>query len=246
MSSSDPIDLLYGGMDQLGPGSDVETLRVLGLLPRRDFGLVVDAGCGTGRQTLVLARAGLTVKAVDAHQPFLDRLMARARDANLEDRIETCCLDMALIPDRYRRIDLLWSEGAAYSIGFQNALSTWAPALSPGGLAVVSELSWLTDRPPAVAAEFFRTGYPEMRSVEANQAVVRQAGYRLLETHLLPPSGWVQGYYDQLKPRASALLDHPEPAVRQAAGEVLAEIDVFDASEGSYGYVFFVLERSGD
>src|SRR5918993_1413425 len=45
-----------GDRTELGPGDDAETLAVLRALPRRPAGLVVDAGCGSGRQTLVLAR----------------------------------------------------------------------------------------------------------------------------------------------------------------------------------------------
>jgi trans-aconitate methyltransferase len=51
-----PIDLLFGGMEKLAPGGDIHTLKVLHLLPRQQFQVVVDAGCGAGRQTLVLAR----------------------------------------------------------------------------------------------------------------------------------------------------------------------------------------------
>jgi hypothetical protein len=45
-------------------------------------------------------------------------------------------MDMKDIPQVFQGIDLLWSEGAAYNIGFANALATWAPALAPGGLRV--------------------------------------------------------------------------------------------------------------
>ena len=43
--------------------------------------------------------------------------------------------------------DLLWSEGAAYNIGFANALATWATAIDPGGFAV-GELSWIREEAP--------------------------------------------------------------------------------------------------
>jgi hypothetical protein len=55
MKSHDPIELLFGGMEKLGPGDDAHTLEVLRLLPKQDFRVVVDAGCGRGRQTLALA-----------------------------------------------------------------------------------------------------------------------------------------------------------------------------------------------
>jgi hypothetical protein len=55
MNDSDPITLLFGGMEKLSPGSNADTLHVLHLLPKQAFRVVVDAGSGTGRQTLALA-----------------------------------------------------------------------------------------------------------------------------------------------------------------------------------------------
>jgi trans-aconitate methyltransferase len=73
MNGSDPIGLLFGGMEKLGPGGNAQTLAVLRLLPKQQFRVVVDAGCGTGRQTLALAKElGTLVHAVDSYEPFLD------------------------------------------------------------------------------------------------------------------------------------------------------------------------------
>jgi hypothetical protein len=41
--TANPIDLMFGGMEKLGPGSNEDTLHVLRLLPRRRFSVVVDA-----------------------------------------------------------------------------------------------------------------------------------------------------------------------------------------------------------
>src|SRR5262245_17708351 len=126
MSASDPISLLFGGMEKLGPGSDADTLHVLRLLPTRQFRLVVDAGCGTGRQTLGLARElGTVIHAIDSHEPFLNDLVRRAGEANVGHLVPPHCMDMKDIPQRFREVDLLWSEGAAYNIGFARALATW-------------------------------------------------------------------------------------------------------------------------
>src|SRR5262249_32694887 len=147
-----PIDLLFVCMEKLGPGDNAQTSHVLGLLPKQTIRVVVDAGCGTGRQTLVLARElGTLIHAVDSYQPCLDGLVRRANDAQLAYFVRPHCLDMRDIPQVFPAIDLLWSEGAAYNIGFANALTIWQPALVPGGLAVVSELCWLKEQaPPAV------------------------------------------------------------------------------------------------
>jgi SAM-dependent methyltransferase len=245
MKSHDPIELLFGGMEKLGPGDDAHTLEVLRLLPKQDFRVVVDAGCGRGRQTLALAKTlGTVVHAVDSYEPFLNDLMRRAQDAKLEHFVEAHCMDMKDIPRVFPDIDLLWSEGAAYNIGFSHALASWASAITPGGFAVVSELSWLKADPPDPVRQFFRSGYPDMQSVPDNVAAAERAGYKVLATHTLPPPAWVDGYYDVLAPRAKELLDHPDPAVRDFAAETAREIEVFQLSQESYGYVFYVLQRA--
>jgi cyclopropane fatty-acyl-phospholipid synthase-like methyltransferase len=244
-SAVDPFDVLFAGLDKLGPGDDTHTRYVLQLLPHRKFRTVVDAGCGTGRQTLVLARELDTViHAVDSRASFLEQLSQRARMANLERRVQTHCMDMKDIPTVFQDIELLWSEGAAYSIGFANAFSTWARAIVPGGLVVASELSWLQDPASDAVREFFRTGYPDMQSIEQNIAAIEQAGYRVLTTHKLPSQAWIDGYYDALEPRARQMLDHPDAAVRALSAETLQEIEIFQRSGESYGYVFYVAQRA--
>jgi cyclopropane fatty-acyl-phospholipid synthase-like methyltransferase len=204
-----PVDLLFGGMEKLAPGDNAHTQHVLRLLSRKRFRLVVDAGSGTGRQTVALAKElGTRVHAVDTHQPFLDELVQRARDAGVEHLVQAHHIDMKDIPRAFQDIDLLWSEGAAYNIGFPHALAIWHPALAADGLAVISELSWLKERPPHAVREFFRSGYPEMRSVNQNVAVAKQAGYQLLTTHTLPAEAWV----DWLLRRSRAACAGPRGA----------------------------------
>jgi SAM-dependent methyltransferase len=172
VNNYDPIELLFGGMEKLGPGGNTHTLHVLHLLPKQRFNVIVDAGCGTGRQTLVLARELDTpIHAVDSYQPFLNDLLRRAAVAGNQHLVQVHCMDMNDIAGIFHDIELLWSEGAAYNIGFSNALAAWAPALNPEGFAVISELSWLRDRIPESVKEFFLSGYPDMHTVEQNVVV---------------------------------------------------------------------------
>ena len=85
MNTYNPIDLLFGGMEKLGPGGNVHTLHVLHLLPTQRFPVIVDAGCGTGRQTIVLAQAlGTLMHALDTYAPFLHDLTQRAKVAGAD------------------------------------------------------------------------------------------------------------------------------------------------------------------
>lgn len=245
MSMSNPIDLLFGGMSKLGPGSDVHTRWALRLLPRSQFEVIVDAGCGAGRQTLVLAKELATlIHAVDSYEPFLSHLNQQANDAGVGRFVQTHCMDMKDIPTVFQQVDLLWSEGAAYNIGFANALAKWAVAIRPGGFLVVSELSWLRKEAPNVVREFFQNGYPDMQTVQRNVQIAEASGYKSLETYTLPDEAWVDGYYEILQPRAKVLLNHPDESVREFALETIKEIEIFEQSERSYGYVFHILQRA--
>jgi SAM-dependent methyltransferase len=246
MKAPNPVDLLFAEMDKLSPGDDSLSLYVLRSLPEHRFEVVVDAGCGAGRQTFVLADELKTqIHAVDSYQPFLDRLRQRAKEKGVARLVRTHCMDMKDIPSVFPTIDLLWAEGAAYNVGFANALTTWARAIRPDGFVVVNELCWLReDKIPDAVKEFFQSGYPEMQSVEQNIQTAEEAGYTLFNTYTLPKETWEKDYYDLLEPRAKSLLNHSDVAVRDFAIETLKEIETFKISEDSYGYVFYVLQRS--
>jgi SAM-dependent methyltransferase len=244
MKTPNPFDLLFADMDKLSPGDDSLTRYVLRSLPQHRFEVVVDAGCGTGRQTMVLARELATpIQAVDSYQPFLNRLERRAQETGLDNLVQINCMDMKDIPSLFPTIDLLWAEGAAYNIGFGNALATWAKALKPNGFAVVTELCWLREQIPDPITEFFRLAYPAMQSVPQNIAAAEKAGYQIFNIHTLPEEAWIQDYYDVLEPRAKSLANHSDVAVRDFAIETLREIEMFKISKGSYGYVFYLLQR---
>jgi cyclopropane fatty-acyl-phospholipid synthase-like methyltransferase len=245
MKTPNPIDLLFADMDKLSPSDNSFSLYVLHSLPKHRFEVVVDAGCGAGRQTMVLAgELGTPIQAVDSYQPFLNRLKRRAKERGIAHLVRTHCMDMKDIPSVFPNIDLLWAEGAAYNIGFANALITWAQGIKPDGFAVVSELCWLREEIPEPVREFFRSGYPEMQSVPQNIEMAEEAGYEIFNIYTLPQEAWVEDYYDILEPRAKSLVNHSDPAVRDFVVETLKEIETFRISEDSYGYVFYVLQRS--
>ncbi|CAB1368794.1 Serine/threonine-protein kinase HipA (fragment) [Denitratisoma oestradiolicum] len=72
-------------MEKLGPGSDADTLHVLATIPRNSFDVIVDAGSGTGPQTLALVRQLQTlVHAVDTSEKYLNSLVRRVQALGLE------------------------------------------------------------------------------------------------------------------------------------------------------------------
>jgi SAM-dependent methyltransferase len=242
---SEAIFRLFEGLPRQGPGSDActrEALRRLGALPAAPR--VLDLGCGGGRSTLVLAETLRTrVIAVDNHQPFLEQLRSAARERGLEHLIETRCADMAAPGARPGSVDLLWSEGAIYFLGFEEGLRLWRPLLAPGGHVAVSECSWLSADPPAEVAAFFRTGYPGMAGIEENAERARAAGFDVVDRFTLPPAAWWDEYYTPLEARMARLAPKAPAELAGVISETRREIELYRRHGDSYGYVFYLLRR---
>ncbi|HWB07746.1 MAG TPA: class I SAM-dependent methyltransferase [Pirellulales bacterium] len=240
------IDRLHADLPRGGPGSEECTLRALSELPAmRSSPTVLDLGCGTGPQTLVLAKSlGVKVVAIDLHHPSLERLEATAREHGLDHLIETRCVDFSQLDVMAGSVDLIWSEGAAYVLGFEEALNRWRDLLAPDGSMAVSECSWLIDSPPAEVRQFWDSAYPAMRSVAENERRAERAGLRVLGRFVLPEAAWDE-YYVPLADkivRSRSAADREMAAVLDAAER---EIDVFRRHGASFGYVFYLLQASG-
>lgn len=248
MNAEEALFLLHETLPQQGPGSDESTLAALafvdGLPPEP---CVLDLGCGCGRQTLALARAlSARIVAVDIHQPYLDQLENDAAEAGLASRITVRAADFGALACPDASFDLIWSEGAAYQLGFRGALKAWRRLLRSGGWLVVSECAWFTDTPPADVSAFWRQAYPGMATVTANADAAAAEGYVVLETMALPASDWWEGYYGPLRERMAALRGEAakHPALAEVIAETEQEMAVFAQASESYGYVFYVLKRT--
>lgn len=233
----------YEGVPRKGPGSEASTLKALSMLhglpptPR-----IVDFGCGAGEASLVLARVTQGhVTAVDIHQPFLDELEARAAREGLMDRITSVQADMAAPPFADGSVDLVWSEGAAYIVGFAQGLSRWRRLLREDGFISVTEAAWLCEAPPREAVDFWTAEYPAMTSIESNLEKLRSAGFEPVGHFVLPSTDW-GSYYGPLQERLTAFRsENSENAEAWAlADSVQREIDVWKNYGSSYGYVFYL------
>lgn len=240
---------LHEGLDRLGPGDDESTLKALRLcteLPPEPA--ILDVGCGTGAQTLAIAKhTDGTVTATDLMPSLLATVDDRAAASGFASRVTTQAADMSSLPFEDGAFDLVWSEGAVYIMGFDAGLAQWRRLVKPGGYLVVSEASWFRPDPPEELAAFWAEGYPDMRSVEANAAAAAASGWEVVATFRLPDAAWTENYYGPLRERLPAFRQRhaDDPEARDVAAMTEREMNLFDAYATYYGYAFYVLRRKG-
>jgi ubiquinone/menaquinone biosynthesis C-methylase UbiE len=243
---TDPqMELMFSFYERLhrkAPGSESTTRKALSLLagiPANPE--VVDFGCGSGAAAIVLAQAGAKVTAVDIHQPFLDQLEARAANAGVTGRITTVCADMAEPPFPDDSFDLVWSEGAVYLVGFEEGLKRWRRLLRTGGHVAVTEATWLCERPPRKAIEFWMAEYPAITTVEGNLAMVKSAGFEPVAQFPLPKEDW-SNYYEPLIDQLGLFRSENEgnADAKAFADDLQREINLWEECGDSYGYVFYL------
>lgn len=237
---------LHEGLPRNSPGSEQSTLKAfrrLGRLPRG--ARAIDLGCGNGASTIVLARRLTSeIVAVDAHEPFLRALEERASNEELKATLVTRHADFAALDDPPASYDLLWAEGAAYVLGFENALVQWQPLLRKGGRAAITELSWIQDHPSEDAKEYWTSVYPGMRTLVGNCAAAERVGYSVIDTLTLSNKDW-NVYYGPLKQRIAELRGEGElsPEMAVIIEEAEREIAIYEKHGDEFGYVFYLLEK---
>ena len=235
---------LHDGLAREAPGDDAATREALCRLrlPWSPHS-VLDLGCGPGRATLVLARERLCpIVSVDLHAPFLDRLARDAAAAGLDRLVTPRCADFGALAVAPRSVDLIWSEGAIYHLGFAAGLRIWSPLLSTRGRLAITELTWRVppDERPAEIAEYWRAAYPAMTSVEDNLTAARAAKYKVVDHFPLPRRAW-SNYYDPLIARADALAPTADPELAAVISEARLEADMYRRYGHTYDYVFYLL-----
>jgi SAM-dependent methyltransferase len=242
------VDLHRDG-DRQGPGSDDETRRALELtrLGKTDELNVADIGCGTGASTLVLADqlSCSQITAVDLFPEFLEILQHRADAAGCLKRIETRAESMDSLSLAAESLDLIWSEGAMYNIGFRRGLEAWRPFLKPGGLLAVSEITWLRPNPPQEILQHWNSEYSEIATAAEKIVTIESIGFDLVGYFVLPERCWIDNYYEPTEARISAFLERhaDNPDASQIVEMERHEAELYRRYKKWFSYGFYVIRK---
>lgn len=242
------VDLHRDGARQ-GPGSDEETRRALALTRLETSAplQVADIGCGTGASTLVLASElrNAHITAVDLFPEFLHILAARARAAGYSAQIETLVESMDSLPFAHESLDLIWSEGAIYNIGFAKGIEAWRPSLRSGGVIAVSEITWLRPDPPEEIQRYWSTEYPEIATAAEKITLLERGGYDLLGYFVLPSTNWIDNYYGPTEGRMAAFLQRHggQPDAEELLKMERQEADLYRRFKDWFSYGFYVARK---
>lgn len=149
--------------------------------------LIADLGCGTGGQTMVLAQhTPGSITGLDFFPEFIECFNRNAEKLNLQDRVKGVVGSMDALSFEKESLDLIWSEGAIYNIGFERGLNEWRNYLKPGGYLAVSESVWFTDHRPAEIHDFWMNAYTEIDTIPNKIVQIQKAGYIPVATFILP------------------------------------------------------------
>jgi serine/threonine-protein kinase HipA len=141
-------------------------------------------------------------------------------------------------------VDLVWSEGAAYILGFDEALRYWRSLLAPDGILAVTECTWLTEDRPEEAQAFWHLNYPTMGSLSQNSRRAEGLGLEVLDSFPLPEAAWWDDYYTPLLDRIAGLRPTASGDFIGLLDETEREIDLYRKHGHSYGYVFYILRAA--
>jgi SAM-dependent methyltransferase len=237
----------FSSIERQGPGSPEVTRRALSFIePLHPESRILDIGCGTGGQTLVLAehcRGQIT--GLDLFPGFIEIFNENMLKHGFSDRVKGITGNMENLPFEPESLDLIWSEGAIYNIGFERGLTDWKKFLKPGGWIAVTEASWFTGQRPAEIHDFWMDAYPGIDTIPNKMKQLQQAGYLPVASIILPSECWTDHFYQlQAAMQPGFLLKYRG---NQAAEALVAnerrEAELYRKYREYYGYAFYIGQK---
>lgn len=232
------------GLERQGPGSPEATLKALSFIDNlTKDSLIADVGCGSGGQTMILAQnTQAKIVGIDLFPAFIDELNTNASKYSFRDRVKGKTGSMESLSFEEDELDVIWSEGAIYNIGFERGINEWKKYIKKGGYIAVTEASWFTENRPEEIDKFWQDAYPEIDTIPNKVKQIQKAGYKPIATFILKDDCWIDNYYIPQIARQQEFLKKYKGnrAVEELIANQKFESQMYSKYKDYYGYVFYV------
>jgi len=236
---------IFERLPRIGPGDNDSTKKAFNILkdlPKKPK--ILDIGCGSGMQTLELAKiSNGEVWATDIHQPFLEILKKNALKEGLDSNIKAINMDMTKLDVPKNHFDIIWAEGSIYFYGYENALKNWKPFFNDQIRFVFNEPNYFEDDVPDAVSDFWNSEYHQLTKISKTVDKINELGYKVTAHFKLPKESWNTHYYSPLE---KILIDYKNKHSDSSSTKVLnllqKEIDFYKKYSKYYGYTFYICE----
>lgn len=229
----------YFAMEYLTPGAreTADAVRAhCGLTARNN---VLELASGKGTTAVALAEEyGCRVVGIDPYSPFVTESYDLAVERGVSSRATFLLADGGRAPVRDGAFDAAICIGAPSIVGTKRCFRTMARALKPGGVAVASDWTWVTESPPpeavpaGVKAPFV--------TLDTYSAIIRECGFEIVVAEAMPQRVWDE-YYAPLR-----VITSEERAANPGMPEdpIESEIAAYDAGGKYWQYSLFVARKT--
>jgi len=235
----------YSNFERQGVGAPEMTVKALSFIDNlTEKSKILDVGCGTGGQTMTLARNILgEITGVDLSLEFIKILNENAKENNFAKRVKGIVASMDNLTFKNEEFDLIFSEGAIYNIGFERGLKEWSKYLKKDGYIAVSDASWFTEKRPSEIESFWENeGYPGIGTISDNVKSLEKSGYIPVAVFTFPESCWTENFYEMQKPVQEKFLKmyKGNKTIEEFIAHERYEAQIYEKYKEYYGYVFYI------
>lgn len=234
----------FSYLERQGPGSEEITLKALSFIDNlTPESVIIDLGCGTGSPTITLGKNTLgQITGLDLFPEFIEIFNQNSVSLDLYPRVKGIIASMDNLPYEKGSIDLIWSEGAIYNIGFERGLREWSHYLKRSGYVAVTEVSWLTNDRPKKIEDYWKEQYPEIDTIAKKVSLLQDTGFLPVASFVLPESCWIDNFYaPQVEAQEKFLKKY---AGNKSVEDYIAferyEKELYYTYKEHYGYVFYI------
>jgi SAM-dependent methyltransferase len=140
---------------------------------------------------------------------------------------------------------VIWSEGAIYNMGFERGIQEWRRFLKPGGMLIVSEITWSTGSRPRELQLYWENEYAEINTASSKVKTLENNGYSPMAYFLLPEHCWLDNYYRPMQSTFDDFLNR-HGCSEEAQAIVTSEeneIALYERYKQYYSYGVYIATR---